>query len=169
MRMDAVSPQALERVLAQIPLAQAMELRIASCDRGRLTLAAPFAPNKNHTGIAFGGAIECMSTLACWGLTWLLLADADAQIVIQHAETTFRAPLVGALHATARTPGDDALSRMRDALTRRGRARIDLSATVGDADTSAGAEFRGRFAISRPGAGQAPAASAAKASSGSNR
>lgn len=166
--VPAVSPQALERLLARIPLAQAMRLRITAYEGGRLTLTAPFEPNRNHAGIAFGGAIECLGTLACWGLVWLLVADAAATIVVQHAETTFRTPLGGELSATAHAPGADELQRFRDALTRRGRARIGLDASVGDAATPDGAEFRGRFAVSLT-ASQEPAASTAKASSGSKR
>lgn len=172
MNADApvVSPQALEhRVFASIPLACAMQIRIADYDGARLTLAAPFAPNVNHAGIAFGGALECLGTLACWGLLWLLLADPEAAIVIQRGETQFRAPLAGALRASAEAPGDEELAHCRDALARHGRARIALRATVAAEGASVGAEFRGRFAVSRPGSAQHSVASAAKASSRSKR
>lgn len=153
-RAHAVTPQTLEHsVFAAIPLARAMQIRVGGFDGVRLTLTAPFAPNANHAGIAFGGAIECLGTLTCWGLLWLLLADADAAIVIQHGDTTFRAPLTGDLRGTAYAPDEAELAHFRHALARHGRARITLSATVGDNGTAAGAEFRGRFAISRPGTG----------------
>jgi len=168
--MDAeariATPQALERdVFSRIPLAGAMGVRVDDYGDGRLVLAAPFEPNVNHAGIAFGGAIEVLGTLACWSLLWLLLGEPDAMTVIQHGETAFRRPLKGRLHAVARAPGDGDLERLRETLARHGRARIKLAATVGDAATPEGARFRGCFAVAR----QDAAERAANASDSSKR
>ena len=47
----------LERhLLDTIPLAQAMELRVAGYEAGELRLCAPLAPNRNDKGCAFGGS-----------------------------------------------------------------------------------------------------------------
>lgn len=126
-----------------------MKIRVAGYDEGGLVLTAPFAPNMNHAGIAFGGAIECLATLACWGLVWLLLAEPDTMIVIQRGEISFHRPLMGELRAIARLPLDEELRHFRELMTRRSRARLSLNATVGDSQTPRGAEFRGRFAAQR--------------------
>jgi len=165
----AVTPQALEReVLANIPLAQAMGIRVRSWDGDQLVLTAPFAPNVNHAGIAFGGAIECLATLACWSLLWLRLAEPEAMAVIQRGETTFRKPLSGELHAVARAPRRADFEHFRQTLRRRGRARLALEATVGDSGVREGARFHGRFAVAHLQAQEA-ADNASNASPGSNR
>lgn len=137
----------LEAVLARIPLAHAMEIRVASYTADGLCLVAPAAPNINHIGIAFGGAIECLGTLAGWGLLWLALEDPDLRIVIQHAETDFKSPLQGELHAATALPEPSDWKRFREQLQRRGRARIDLTARISDDKQSDGAIFRGRYAV----------------------
>lgn len=143
------STSELEGVLARIPLANAMQIRIVHYESGCLRLTAADEPNRNHFGIAFGGAIQCLGTLAGWSLLWLELGDPGLRIVIQHAETLFRKPLSGELHAVVNRPGDGDWDRLRRQLERRGRARLDLTVRIGDTGTSEGALFRGRYAMAR--------------------
>lgn len=141
--------QGLADVLARIPLASAMQIRVANYADRRLELLAPAGPSLNHIGIAFGGAIECLGTLAGWGLLWLALEDPDLRIVIQHAETTFKAPLKGDLHAVAALPEPAAWERFTSLLERRGRARITIHAGIGGDNQAQGAIFHGRYAVAR--------------------
>ena len=143
----------LEDILANIPLAQALQTQIAEYENGRLVLAAPSEPSLNHIGIAFGGAIECLATLTGWGLLWLTLAEPDWRIVIQHAETTFRVPLRGDLKAEAKLPESDEWTQFRSRLECRGWARIDVEVRVGNTLESEGALFRGRYAVRTRDAG----------------
>ncbi len=136
-------------VLQRIPLAAAMEIRVADSMDSRLVLAAPLAPNLNHAGTAFGGAIECLGTLACWGLLWFALDAPKSTIVIQRGETDFVAPITGELRAEAQTPGDDSWRRFTEQFAKHGRARITLTATIGDATRATAARFRGRFVATR--------------------
>lgn len=140
-------------VIGAIPLAAAMQIRVAAYDSTRLVLAAPFASCRNHTGIAFGGAIECLGTLACWGWLWLTLADPGLGIVVQRAETEFRAPLTSELRAVARAPEAEEWHRFRNRLARHASARIEMTADIGDAGRGEGARFRGRFVAARPTSG----------------
>ena len=139
----------LAGILANIPLAHALRIRIAEYTGGRLVLDAPAAPSMNHMGIAFGGAIECLGTLAGWGLLWLSLQDPDLRIVIQHAGTTFMAPLEGDLHAMAALPEPPEWERFTAQLERRGRARIGIHAEIGSGNRPEGALFRGHYVVAR--------------------
>lgn len=141
--------QGLADILANIPLAHAMQIRVASYADRRLELAAPAGPSMNHIGIAFGGAIECLGTLAGWGLLWLALGDPGLRIVIQHADTTFKAPLEGDLFATAALPEPSEWERFTAQLERRGRARIKIHAEIGGGNQTQGAIFHGRYAVAR--------------------
>ena len=73
----------LERKLREeIPLARAMDLRVADYDGQALTLAAPLPPNINDKGCAFGGSLASLMTLAGWGLVRLQLQarGSDAEV-----------------------------------------------------------------------------------------
>jgi thioesterase domain-containing protein len=146
-----VTPQRLEReVFARIPLAAAMHLRVNHyVPEEALTLAAPFEPNTNHAGFGFGGAIECIGTLACWGLVWLTLDHPEAAIVIQHAETDFLSPIRGELIATVQAPDADIRQHFLHSFAAHGKGRIDLTATVGTRESSEAARFHGRFIAKR--------------------
>lgn len=150
--MESKRKTGLEDILARIPLARAMQIEVREYAAGRLVLSAPAGPSLNHIGIAFGGAIECLATLAGWGLLWLALGDPALRIVIQHAETGFRKPLEGDLRAVAELPGTAEWAQFLHQLERRGRARIELRACVGDAGQPEGARFRGRYAVARDSA-----------------
>lgn len=143
----------LAGILANIPLAHAMRIQIAGYADGRLVLDAPAAPSMNHMGIAFGGAIECLGTLAGWGLLWLSLQDPDLRIVIQNAGTTFKSPLEGDLRAMAALPEPPEWERFAVQLERRGRARIEIRAVIGSGTQSEGAFFRGYYAVARESSG----------------
>ncbi len=151
--MEKSQEERLAGIVAKIPLAHAMKIRVAEYTDGRLTLAAPAATSKNHMGIAFGGAIECLGTLAGWGLLWLALDDPALRIVIQRAETTFHAPLEGDLHATAELPDAAKWERFAAQLERRGRARIGIHARIGTGGQSEGALFHGHYAVASGNSG----------------
>ncbi|MGH8428062.1 MAG: YiiD C-terminal domain-containing protein [Gammaproteobacteria bacterium] len=138
----------LEReIFTHIPLAAAMRVRVADHRPGRLVLTAPFDVNRNHEGTTFGGSIECLATLAGWGLLWLMLANPETTIMISHVETRFRAPFAGELRATAAAPAVADWDRFATLLARRGRAGIDIAVSVGSKENSACAEFRGRYGV----------------------
>jgi len=71
--IDAARLRTLELLLhAEIPLSQAMQVRVLRFDRNGLVLGAALAPNLNHKKTAFGGSLNSLATLACWGLVQLL-------------------------------------------------------------------------------------------------
>ena len=70
----------------QIPLTQAMGVRLESYDASGLILTAPLAPNHNHLGTAFGGSLATLAILAGYTLLWLELGDRSSHIVIQESQ-----------------------------------------------------------------------------------
>ncbi|MEX2502170.1 MAG: YiiD C-terminal domain-containing protein, partial [Trueperaceae bacterium] len=83
-----------------IPLAGALQVRVAEVGVGGIRLQAPLAPNRNHRGTGFGGSLSALGILAGWSLVRAGLADEDldgARLVIQRHEIDFGAPATGAL------------------------------------------------------------------------
>lgn len=132
-----------------IPLVKHMQVRVTGLDERALTLHAPLAPNRNHIGTGFGGSLQGLATLSCWGLLWLLFEDRPTHIVVQECHMRFLKPACADFRAVCPAPEQALLQRCRDTMQARGRARLDLIADV-YSDTRHVGHFTGRFVALRP-------------------
>jgi thioesterase domain-containing protein len=114
-----------------------------------VVLVAPLAPNVNHRGSAFGGSIAALATLAAWSAVRLEIEEHH--LVIAREEVDFLKPGVGPLRAHCDRLDGDVRSSLKERLSAKGRARVDLEATV-SVDEVPIARFRGRFVALCPGA-----------------
>ena len=154
--MDTIAdPSSLERhLLATIPLARAMELRVADYDGNRLALAAPLAPNVNDKGCAFGGSMASLATLAGWGLICLKLGEAGiaAEVYVQDSSIVYLAPVWDEIVAEAAAGPDESWERFFEAMRERGRARIAIDAELTAAEGgSVPARVSARYVAKRAG------------------
>lgn len=142
----------LERYMhATIPQVVQMQVKVAAFDTTGLSLTAPLTPNINHEQTAFGGSIASLATLACWGYLWLLLEDTPGMhMVVNEAHIRYLKPVTAALNAHCPTPSAETLKKFLDTLTRRGKARIELKAVMGQHSVIA-AEYTGSFVAYRQG------------------
>ncbi|MCG8434670.1 MAG: thioesterase domain-containing protein [Gammaproteobacteria bacterium] len=128
-----------------IPLVKQMGVKVESLDENTLKLFAPLQPNINHIGTAFGGSLNGLATLACWGLVWLLTEDMpNAQIVIHESTTRYLLPVKNDFHACCAIPDASEIEKFMRGLKKRNMARIELTSTVYDRETKAAA-FSGSF------------------------
>jgi thioesterase domain-containing protein len=120
-----------QRYLYQyIPLSAAMGVEVRAASVRHVKLAAPLAPNVNHTETVFGGSAAALATLSAWTLLHLRLEDArlDARLVIQRSRMEYEKPIPGDFEAVCDFGDDSAWERFRTTLGRRGRARLTLTA-----------------------------------------
>jgi thioesterase domain-containing protein len=131
-----------------IPLARCMGVEVVATDANGLVLRAPLAINANDHDTAFGGSLSALATLAGWGLLYLLLDSAGERpnIVIQRGVIDYRRPISADLDARAPLPDETAWRRFNETLRRKGRARIVLRVTMGDA-----AVFDGTYVVDQRG------------------
>ena len=116
-----------------LPLARAMEARIARVDGAGARLTAPLAQNHNHHGTGFGGSLSALAMLAGWTyLRWALDRDGtrDVEVVIHEVRFTFTKPARGDLEAWVPAPAAADWEAFVRALARRGRARLDLACVL---------------------------------------
>jgi thioesterase domain-containing protein len=142
--------RALERVLhTEIPLTQAMGVRVVRFDTHGLTLGAPLAPNLNHKHTAFGGSLAALATLSGWGMMQLLLAGfgRPVTVVIQENSIQYLQPVEQDFEATCALPDAAARDRFLRTLQRHGRARLALDAVIPAAGQDA-VRFRGLYVAS---------------------
>jgi thioesterase domain-containing protein len=136
-----------QQLLADIPLARAMQLRVARWDEGKLSLAAPLAPNINDKGCAFGGSLTSLMTLVGWGLIVLKLQSLgrDCDIYVQDSMVRYQAPVWSDFTAEAQLAEGESWDAFLAMLEQRGRARLRVVCRVPLDDGSAAATLEARF------------------------
>lgn len=140
--------EALERaLLADIPLARAMGLRISAWDRTTLAISAPLAPNINDKGCVFGGSLAGVMTLAGWSLVHLAADDAriDCDIYVQDSTIRYRLPVWNDFTATASLDADESFSAFLETLRVRGKARVSVRVVVADDSGNPACTLHARF------------------------
>jgi len=123
----------IERYLYQrIPLSAAMGVQVRTAAADYVRLAAPLAPNVNHTETVFGGSAAAIATLSAWTLLHVRLEDArlDGRLVIQRSSMEYEKPIPGDLEAVCHFSDAPAWERFRTTFARHGRARLRLTARL---------------------------------------
>jgi thioesterase domain-containing protein len=131
---------------AHIPLTAAMGVTVVSVSAESIRLAAPLAPNINHRQTVFGGSLATLAILAGWSLVYVRLraSGISARIVIQRETVEYTEPAMTYFTAFCPAPDEGAWSRFVATLSRRGRGRLTLTATVESAGIVA-ATFVGEY------------------------
>lgn len=143
---------ALSQVLAdELPITQSLGIGVVRASPGQVVLGLPLAANRNHKGTVFAGSLNAVATLAGWSLLWVTLRahDRDAHVVIQDAVVRYLEPARSDVLATCDAPESAVLESALSTLSRRGRARVALAATVTDAEGVTVATLAGRYVIHR--------------------
>lgn len=150
--MTSALVHALEReILADIPLAQAMQLRVAAHSPEHLALVAPLAPNINDKGCAFGGSLASLLTLSCWALVVLRLraAGEDCDVYVQDSQIRYLAPVWGEIRAESRLAAEESWDGFFGMLAARGKGRLHISASVADENGKPATTLEARFVALR--------------------
>lgn len=144
----SLAPRDLEAYLHEkIPLTQAMGIHVLQTGPRELILEAPLAPNVNHLGSVFGGALHALPTLACYAALWTLLREGglDGHVVVKKSYAHYRQPVRGTFRATCQRPPPGIASEFIDDLRRHKKARMDLESIVPGTNGKAAVEFHGSF------------------------
>jgi thioesterase domain-containing protein len=138
------------RIHDEFPLARHIGIEVEHVADDRLVLCAPFAPNANHNGTAFGGSQFCIAVLTgwAWATCYLAARQVAADAVIQESSIRYVAPARGPLRAILQPPPAEGVERLRRMLRRAaGRGRIRLNVDVHDGAKLV-TQFHGVFAVS---------------------
>ena len=139
---------AFEReLLADIPLARAIELRVADWNGDRLRMSAPLPPNINDKGCAFGGSLASVMTLAGWGLIVLKLRSLGRKcdIFVQDSTIRYLAPVWTDFAAEASLADGESWESFIALLDERGRSRMRVVCRVPLAAGGEAVTFEARF------------------------
>jgi thioesterase domain-containing protein len=145
--IEPLAAQFERQLLADIPLARAMQLRIDGWDGDCLSLAAPLAPNINDKGCAFGGSLASLMTLAGWGLIVLQLRARGLRcdVYVQDSAIRYLAPIWTDFVTQARLAEGESWDAFFAMLDQRGRGRLRTICRVASADGADAVTFEARF------------------------
>jgi thioesterase domain-containing protein len=129
-----------------IPLSSAMAVAVRSVQPDRVALWAPLQPNINHRDTVFGGSMSALAILAAWSVLYARLhaERMGARVVIRRNTMDYERPITGEFTAIAAVDAGSAWQEFLRRLARKGKARIDVSATVEHTGVVAG-RFTGEF------------------------
>jgi thioesterase domain-containing protein len=133
---------------SEIPITKDMGINVESYDGDKLRLSMPLQPNINHKLTAFGGSINALTTLACWGLIWIILKEREItghHIVIQDGHTQYHQPVVSdTIYAVCQKPSERRIEALDQTYDRMRKARLKLYSFIYQ-DEEPIVQFNGRF------------------------
>lgn len=139
------------KLLEEIPITEAMGITTSDYDGKNLSLQMPIEPNINHKLTAFGGSITTLTTLAGWGLIYLILKEEEEynhHIVIQDSKTEYIRPVTDDFRAVCSKPSDEEIQDFITMFKEKGKARIKLHAYIFEGE-NASVKFTGRYVVIR--------------------
>lgn len=110
-------------ILENIPLADAMDLKVRRYTGDELEMTAPLPPNVNDKGCAFGGSMASLLTLAGWGLVELGLRaqGLECDIYVGDSKLRYHEPVWGELRGVARFTEHGTLAKLAAAVRGHGK------------------------------------------------
>lgn len=150
---DTLRESVERQLLADIPLAHAMQLRIGDWDGDSLRMNAPLAANVNDKGCAFGGSLVSVMTLACWSLIRLAVEQAgeDCDIYVQDSTVRYLAPVWSDFSADACLAPAQSWQGFFTTLHSRGKSRLTAHCEIRLANDVIACTLEARFVALRRG------------------
>ncbi|HEX4871903.1 MAG TPA: YiiD C-terminal domain-containing protein [Nevskiaceae bacterium] len=126
----------LRPLLAGLPMARALQLRVLRLRADEVCLQAPYGPNRNPHGSVFGGSQAALALIAGWSLVQARLrAEGLVAIVVgREARLRYRRPLSSpAFEARARPAAEPATEDLGRALREHRSARLAVRVSLHEA------------------------------------
>lgn len=128
-----MTTQEIEQFLKQqIPIAEAMGIRVRKVDSARAEVEAPLLENKNHLGTAFGGSLNAILLLTCysWLFNLLKARGFSYHVVLKSSQAFYYKAVETDFTAVCRAPDNETLERFLKTLEKKQRAQIVLKASI---------------------------------------
>ena len=146
-----MSPSELQEFLHRsVPLSKAMSVCVEAVSPERLVLTAPMEPNINQHGTIFGGSSATLALLSAWSLlhTRLVSEPIACKLVVQRTAMEYNAPMSGIFAASASLAPSANWKHFVHAIQVKGKARIQVVATL-QASAEVAGHLEGEFVAIR--------------------
>lgn len=150
MRLDS---QHLQELLnEEIPITEAMGLKVLGWEGDHLRLQLPLEPNINHANTVFGGSLYSLAVLAGW--SWIharlhKVGIQDGHLVIHDSRIAYPLPVYGKAIAVCVGPDDSVWEKFERTYRRRGLARVAVTVRVLASDGRDAVRFEGEYVLHR--------------------
>lgn len=147
--MNVMTTAVLADILeAGIPLTGFMGVTVQHYDGRELRLTAPYEPNRNHKGAAFGGSLAALAVVTGWSMIELARRERglDAEVVIAQLETRYLAPITTTLVSHCERPPTAAMEALFAEFMTCGKAAIELAITI-KGERAASVTNRARYVL----------------------
>lgn len=135
---------------AGIPLTGFMGVEVQYYDGRELRLAAPYEPNRNHKGAAFGGSLAALAVVTGWAMVELARRERglDAEVVIAQLETRYLAPVTTTLVSCCERPPTEIMEALFAEFMTCGKAAVELTITI-EGERPGSVTSRARYVLIR--------------------
>lgn len=145
--------QELQQYLyTNIPISSAIGIIVHKATNDEIVLGAPLNLNINHKKTAFGGSLHSSTTLCCWCLIYINLAQSllieHVEIVISKSEIKYLSPVTEDFKAECFLKDRQNFINFENMLMKKGKARIKLNAKIFQGSKLA-VEYVGEFVAIR--------------------
>ena len=130
----------------QIPLSEAMEVRVVEVKENSVILTAPLQPNINHRLTVFGGSASALAILSAWTLInfGLKSEGIKTRLVIQKNTMSYDKPITNDFQAVSYLNEPETWTRFTKILQRKNKSRITVKSFLQCNGQQVG-EFTGVF------------------------
>lgn len=138
-----------QKLNEEIPLTQALQIKVNRWQDQQLVLDFPLGPNINHMSSAFGGSLYCGAVLAGWGWMHLQLKElgmADGHIVVQNGQITYPLPVLGDATIICYPPEPEVWEKFKKMFMRHGKGRLELKSVI-FYENKESVVFNGQFVV----------------------
>ena len=148
-----MTPEQLNQFLyRELPLASALNLRVLVAERKRVVLSAPFGPNRNAHGSAFGGSLAALGILGGWAMVYtrLKLDQLPAALVIKNSDCDYRAPITSDIRIEA-SLDEPEWQQFLERFSSHGSSRMVVKSLLGSEAGETAAVHSGTYVAMQPG------------------
>ncbi|HEY4713068.1 MAG TPA: YiiD C-terminal domain-containing protein [Aquirhabdus sp.] len=133
---------------SEIPLSNAMAIKVRVASDEQVVLYAPLEPNINHMDTIFGGSASAVAILSAWCLVYSRLEHygLKGHIVIHKNTMHYDKPITAGFTATAQGIDQLAWSKLASALARKRMARLSVNAIL-ECDGQQVGHLEGAFVV----------------------
>ena len=130
----------------QIPLSEAMKVRVVEVKENSVILIAPLQPNINHRLTVFGGSASALAILSAWTLINFRLKSEGikTRLVIQKNTMSYDKPITSDFQAVSYLNEPETWTRFVKILQRKKKSRITVKSCLQCNKQQVG-EFTGVF------------------------
>jgi thioesterase domain-containing protein len=116
----------------KVPVTKAMEISVVQSDETGTIFKASIEANINDKGVAFGGSLFSVASLASWAVVDHLLKqhNLDAKIFVHTAESKFLASVTQDFTVICKRPEDNDIDSFFEMIKRKGRGRLTITAQI---------------------------------------